>query len=58
MKRQTREQLVFEENKKLKLVEQSVIKAVQKSQAIPIKNDWNERPYFAAYNNKVIDDID
>ena len=43
MKRQTREQLVFEENKKLKLVEQSVIKAVQKSQAIPIKNDWNDQ---------------
>jgi len=31
--------------------------AAQKSHALPLKNDWNERPYFAAYNNKVIDEI-
>ena len=23
-----------------------------------VKNDWNERPYFAAYNNKVKLEID
>lgn len=57
MKRQTREQLLFEENKKLRQTEQATQLETAKKYTIPLRNDWNDRPYFAAYNNTVTDNF-